>query len=254
MDFFKIIQPILDVIVFIGCPILLYSSKTYFQSYLSETAKSNVQKRDIEELTQKVESIKAIYSKENELIKYQLNQLLALKGQHRNEERNALMKFHASYIHWIYLLQGINLSDYDRINIDQLLEKKLSLNDYFYDIQVTRANVLLIVNNEEIINCTYDMIQGLITYKSFIESNLLSLQFLLTDNKSLIEEFLKLNNNERVKMNLLEQKAQEETDIRNKIKLKQDEFSKLRTPEFLKCRYLCDDFAKKCKSYLLTID
>lgn len=158
-------------------PFLFILTKSYFQSYITESAKSNVQKRDIEELTQKVEAVKAIYTTENELIKYQLNQLISLKEKHRNEERNALMKFHAAYIHWMYLFQGINLTDYNFVNIKELLEKKLNLNDYFYNIHVERANVMLIVNNEEIIAMTYNLIGNLITYKSFIENNLMSLEY-----------------------------------------------------------------------------
>lgn len=234
--------------------VFFFLTKIYLQSYVSESAKSNIQKRDIEELTEKVESVKAIYTKENELIKYQLNQLLSLKEQHRNEERNALMKFHATYIHWIYLLQGVNLVDYNSSNLDELLEKKLTLNNFFYEIHVARANVLLIVNNQEIIDKTYVLIKQLIAYKGYIEINLLELQHILTKNNSLINTFIKLDPSDEFDLARMRQSANEETELLKKLESLKSEFAKERPVEFLKCRYLSDEFASTTKQYLISID
>ena len=160
MQFLNNILPGLNLILIFIIPIFYYFYKSYLISYLSESAKSNVQKKDISELTQKVESIKASYSKEVEVIKFRLNELLSLNEHHRTEERNALIKFHSEYIHWIYLFQSVNLADYNFNNLTDLLEKKLSLNDYFYKIHLERANVLLIVNDDALIKKTYDLIQA----------------------------------------------------------------------------------------------
>jgi hypothetical protein len=111
----------------------------------------------------------------------------------------------------------------------------------------------LIVNNDEIVNMTYELIKNLITYKSFIEKELLSLEYLLIRNKSLVASFLKLDYKNPNHHDLMQNEAAAETKVQKDIETLKSDFLKNRTSEFLKCRHLSEQFASITKKYLLSI-
>ncbi len=67
---------------------------TFYKSYFSESAKSAVTKRDIEEITKKVESVKLDFTKEIEHLKVELSFNNTIKQTLYNDKKEAVIKLY----------------------------------------------------------------------------------------------------------------------------------------------------------------
>jgi hypothetical protein len=227
--------------------------KIWGKSYISEKGKNLAQKEDIEEITDKIEAIKALYTKENDEIKQQLTYIFGIQSSHRTEERNAIVHFHEVYYHWLYTLLEIPITNYNTNTINSLLDKRKELSSYFLEINKATSKMSLLVKNKELLQLSNSLIMELIKFKTWIEERLLKLEFLLQDDNSLHTKFTKLLIDYEKNKEELRKLADKEITLTEEKRILVEGFLKDKVAEFRKCITISKEFEELAKTYLTSI-
>ncbi|MBC8054136.1 MAG: hypothetical protein H7Y13_13805 [Sphingobacteriaceae bacterium] len=209
---------------------------------------------DIGKITNEIESVKILYTKESAEVQHKLTHLVSIHSSHRNEERVALIQFYEAYTHWMFTIFEIPIESFHFSTLPKLYNEISELNLYFKEVNKSSSKMILLVNNPLILDKGYALISQLIRYKSWAETYLLQLSFKLEDQERLHTQFMKLNadyvNNE------LELKKIAEWDTQNRWEtsaLKQ-KYKSEKLQEFINCKILWEEFAALTKQYLISIE
>ncbi|MDY3530308.1 hypothetical protein PG593_11060 [Riemerella anatipestifer] len=113
--------------------ILFFTIKNFLPSYFNEKGKNLATKEDLEEITEKVEKIKAEFIKDIEYIKADLTYINQNKFSLKAAERDALIDTNNKYSEWLNYLMNISFSDINPNNYGKL-------NDYYKEMKVKKLN------------------------------------------------------------------------------------------------------------------
>jgi hypothetical protein len=121
-----------------------------FKSYFTEKGKNIATNEDIEELTNKVESVKQKFLEKNASLKSKLDLLTNLQIGHKNDERNALTEFHKSISNWIDVLTSSSfglIDDYD----NEEIAKKIFENEMIYkNVQASQSLLIIYIDDKDL--------------------------------------------------------------------------------------------------------
>lgn len=177
----------------------------FVKSYFEERGKIVATKKDIEEVTQKIEKVKS-----------DIEVLTHKKITLQTEKQNALLDFNSKYTAWLnYILDASIISHTEPANIhsDKINEK---LDQYFYDLAISEANIDVFFNSDnELIELKNDIKLKTIGLSNHLKLNLAKAEA----EKTQINIVMKFENqipDNSYKMNLLARhfKQQEEIHIK----------------------------------------
>jgi hypothetical protein len=224
--------------------------KNYLPNYFNEKGKLLAQKEDIEDITEKIESVKKEFAHETELLKVDLQRFLNFQVSHRSEERNAIINFYDKYNQWLYSLLEINFGAYNRGIVQELAEKRIFIEKFFAETNVAQAKLRLLVKDKEIIKLSHQLMVEILQFKAWFDKRLLGLQHNLERHNSLTDSFLIVIKNLEGNKELAHSMAEDEKNIEKEKKELVDEFYKNRHEEYSKIIPGDNQFTEIVKDYL----
>lgn len=224
--------------------------KNFLPNYFNEKGKLLAQKEDIQEITEKIEGVKNEFTKETEFLKVELQKLLNFEVSHRTEERNSIINFYDKYNQWLYALLEINFGAYNKVNFENLVEKRIYIEKFYAETGVAQSKLRLLVKDDNIIKLAGDLMIELLKFKGWIDKRLLSLQHNLENHKSLTDQFLVIIKDFERNKEVAKSMAEEEKEIKAKRKEIVDEFYANRNGEYEKILTPDSDFRELVKAYL----
>lgn len=138
-----------------------------FKSYFQEKGKNLATNEDIEELTEKVESVKQNFIEKNAVLKARLDILTSLELNHKHDERAGLIAFHRALKNWIRLLTESTPSLIDDYDNNEVHAKIYQYEMSYQKVLDCEALLELYIVDKEFIQSIYDL-------KSCILNNLMS--------------------------------------------------------------------------------
>ncbi len=226
--------------------------KNFLPNYFNEKGKLLAQKEDIEEITVKIESVKAEFSHETEFLKSRLQKLISLETSHRNEERNSIIEFYTKYNQWLYALLEINYGAYSRTNLKDLIEKRIYIENFYGETGIAQAKVKLLVKDEDIVSLSNKLWVAILEFKGWMDEKLLLLQHNIENQIFLTDQFLPLMKKFEENKDRLQKIADEEKETKDNLKVLVDDFYANKVNEYKKTIPLDHSFTDKVKSYLTT--
>lgn len=239
--------------VYILLQLGLYACMAYlifFKEYIKRKGTNLADKQDIEEITKKIELVKRQFTEENEFLKSNLQFIISNQLQYTNEERNAIINFFDYHSKWLNLgLQDLNFYDYQRNNIDDLIQKDRQLDDFFTQTNIAQNRVSLLVDNGELIIQSNNLIIKTLEYNHWVKKLLLQLRLNLEEDKDQLDKFLKL-----LQIKPLPQEAQlisqRQKELRTERKAITDAYYADKVNKYKEVIFISGQFTQLVKGYL----
>lgn len=124
-------------------PIVIFIIILWLKSYIDKKGKNKADKEDIGEITEIVESIKHELSKQNELIKTQLNHKSKHDLELKNEERQAYFEYNKKMSAWLFAIIRFSFSRYSLDNYEELKLTFNKFNELQYDYDIADGHLAL---------------------------------------------------------------------------------------------------------------
>jgi hypothetical protein len=222
----------------------------FFKSYLTEKGKSAALKEDLNELTREVESVKNEFTKEQEILKIDLQRLLTNEVSYRDEERKAIILFHTTISEWIYTILEVIQGNYNKTNIDSLILIRNDISKFYGKAGITKSKISLLVEDSELVKKSHELYSATLTFHHWVDAELFKLQQNLESQKRLTDSFLILIKHLPENDKEMQGMAEDEQDL---INARNDLFSYYmanRNHEYFKVKPIEEEFSKQVKSYL----
>lgn len=126
----------------------------FLQKYFSRKAENLADKEDIEELTEKVESIRSKFDADVEKLKSELGISSQLKLTFINEEINAIINAHNSLSNWAINLYDLSTQDF--YTIERINDIMLDTSDKLKLANMSLSKLELYCDDYELISVLYD--------------------------------------------------------------------------------------------------
>jgi len=162
---------------------------TYLVYYARQKGKNQADKEDLKKLTETIEEVKYKYTKENELLRANLNILTSKKNILFNEEKEAIIKYFGQLNKWIWDGLNVQVVDYNHTNFHELSERLINMRDDHNKTNIEFAKVQLLVKNEELIKIGHETNLKTLELHHFTESIIKSLQRILSWEKIRVDQF-----------------------------------------------------------------
>lgn len=155
-------------------------------SKVSEQAKSDVTKKDIEEITHKVESVKKEFTKEIELLKTDLLFKNTVKGIIYNDRKQVVIKLYESYQLWHTTIENhlISCRGYTKA---QIIEAEKEIEKCEFAVGLAETNAELYILNENFFQLSDKY------YKAVSELEDLVLHFMIFLSKEINIHYFDIN-------------------------------------------------------------
>ncbi len=160
----------------------------FFKSYFQEKGKNLATLEDIEEITEKVESIKTDFVRETEKLKLDLQYNNQVRFSLKSQELNSLVDFYEKYYLWLNVILDVYFSSYDETNYEKIKNIETNLNDNYFKFLLAEAKMELFILNEELITHSKEMkiktleLQNYISMTAVKYKNILSMYNLVKNN------------------------------------------------------------------------
>lgn len=118
-----------------------------FKSYFTEKGKNIATNEDIEQLTEKIESVKQKFLEKNASLKAKLDLLTNLQIGQKNNERNALTEFHKSFSNWINILTSSSFGLVDDYSNEEISKKIFEHENIYKDVQSTQSILIIYIDD-----------------------------------------------------------------------------------------------------------
>jgi hypothetical protein len=235
----------IDIILF-GCIIYLM----FFKEYIKKKGSNLADKQDIEGITEQIELVKKEFTQENEFLKANLQFIINNQLQQSNEERNAIINFFDNFSMWLNVgLLDTKVNEYHRNNIDDLIQKDRDLNNYYTQTNVAQNRISLLVDNQEIVLLSNDLISATLKFNHWTQKQLFDLRYNLESDKKGLELFLEL-----IKIKPMPAEATnialEEKELKAKRKEICDNYYKNKISEYQNVLNVSTKFTAMVKAYL----
>ena len=153
------------------------------REYSKKKGANLADKEDMAAITNKIEEVKNQFTKENEFLKANLQFVINNQLQTSNEGRNAIISFYDSYSKWINVgLVDLKLSDYDRNNIDAIIQKRRQLDNFYIEANLTQSRVGLLIDNGELVVLSHALMISTLEFSQWSQMLLLKLEHNLEDS------------------------------------------------------------------------
>ena len=224
--------------------------RNFLPNYFNEKGKLLAQKEDIQEITQKIESVKNEFAKETEYLRIDLQKLLNFQVSHRAEERNSIIIFYDKYNQWLYSLLEINFGAYNRNYVNDLRDKRIFIEKFYAETNVAQSKLRLLVKYDGIINLSHKLMEKILEFKGWMDKRLLTLQQNLEKHNSLTERFLIIIKNLDVNKEMAYSMAEDEKTLDREHREIVDEFYANRNKEYQNILTIDKQFIDIVKDYL----
>jgi hypothetical protein len=224
--------------------------RNFLPNYFNEKGKLLAQKKDIAEITEKIESVKIEFTRDTEVLKSSLQRLISLETSHRTEERNAIIDFYSKYNQWLYALLEINYGAYSRLNVKDLTEKRIYIEKFYGETGVAQSKVQLLVQNEEIVAISHKLYLSILEFKHWFDERLLLLQQNIENQIFQVETFIPLMKKLEENKDKMLEMAKEEKDLQRQLKELVPYFYSNRTEQHKKIIPVDLLFTDRVKKYL----
>lgn len=243
----------METLIHIGIDVILFGCMTYlmfFKDYIKKKGSNLADKQDIADITEQIELVKKEFTQENEFLKANLQFIINNQLQQSNEERNAIINFFDNYSKWLNVgLLDTKVTEYHRNNIDDLIQKDRELNDLYTQTNVAQNRISLLVDNQEIVKLSNELIAQTLKFNHWTQKQLLDLRFNLESDKRGLDMFLEL-----IKIKPVPAEAhtiaQEEKELQAKRKEICDNYYKNKIEEYQKVLAISKKFTDLVKTYL----
>lgn len=240
-------------IIFINVLILAYV--IYAKEYLKGKGANLAKKEDIGNITREIERVKDEFTLKNNLLNVQLQHIINNQIEHSNEERNSIIKFYECYSKWINSgLLDIEVFKYRRNNVDELTEKKRSLDVLYYEARMTQDKIGLLVEDSTVNKLSLALVSETLKFNHVIIPKLLSLESNLQADKLNSDLFIAIIQTKPIPADAKilaerEKELQKERDVitQDILKAKSDEYSRL-LPSIYGFTACVKDYLKKQKT------
>jgi hypothetical protein len=222
----------------------------FFKSYFSEKGKSLALKQDIEDLTRQVEAVKNEFTKEQEFLKKDLQRALSNEVSYRDEERNALIQFHGKINEWMYSILEVGFSNYNKSNIDSLIETRKRNASFYATTGVTKSKVDLLVEDKQLIKLTAKLYIVALAFHHWTDMEFLKLQQNCESQKSITERFMVIIKNLDQHKELGEEMAKDEERLIKEAKALFDNYMENLNEQYSKVTPVELEFSAAVKEYL----
>lgn len=186
-------QQVIGITLQIGTVLLIFYL-AFVKSYFQERGRILATKKDIDEITEKVEKVKS-----------DIGILTHKKITLSTEKQNALIDFNNKYSAWFKYIMHVSLNSYTELADNYILKVTERLDQLFYDLIISEARVEVFFNtDDELINKKGKMILKTIELSNIlreylnkvgVEVKCIAIFENLPDNDHKIEEVAKHNEN-----------------------------------------------------------
>jgi len=158
--------------------------KNYLPKYFEEKGKNLATKEDIGEITTIVETVKSDLLQETEKLKSQLSYVNQNKISIKNSEREALFKLNETFAGWIYSIMHFQTGLYTEDNFTEINKIPGMLEEKGYDVDISRAKLLLFMHDQELLNHIKELSQATITMESIVMECVINLYYVYKTNQT----------------------------------------------------------------------
>lgn len=137
--------------------ILLGLYLAFFKSYFQEKGKNLATLKDIDEITNKVESIKADFMKETEKLKINLQYTTQIKFSVKSEELKCLFNYYEKYHFWLNSILDFSFANYIKKNHQDLSGEEKILKNAYFDFLNSESKAELLVDNFKLFDQSNEM-------------------------------------------------------------------------------------------------
>lgn len=222
----------------------------FFKSYLTEKGRSAALKEDLHEITKEVESIKSEFTKEQEILKTDLQRILSNEVSYRTEERNALIYYHATINEWLYSILEFSFGNYNKTNIEALISVRNNISSYYAKSGIAKSKIELLVEDQDLISLSQKLYTAALTFHHWTDMEFLKLQQNSESQKSLTDQFLIIIKNFEQNKALAYEMAENEKKLKSEAKTLFDNYMANRNNEYFKVTPIEKDFTNQVKKYL----
>jgi len=241
----------MDVETFIQILLLIAAVYlAFFKSYLTEKGKSAALKEDLQGLTREVESVKNEFTREQEILKTDLQRILNNEISYRNEERNALINYHGIINEWLYSILEVGFGNYNKSNVDQLIEVRQRNASYYSKAGIAKAKIELLVEERELVKAAGELYAAALDFHHWTDMEFFKLQQNSESQKSLTDRFLIVIKNLDANREIAEDIAKQEEQLRKDAKDLFDNYIANRNKENAKVYPFEATFESLVKEYL----
>lgn len=162
----------------------------FFKDYLKKKGSNLADKEDISEITEKIELVKNIFTKESEILKKDLHVVANKEIRNFNEERNAILNFFAAQTSWIESgIIHLNILEYNRENIINLTNKIQELRSSYAQCSTMLSHLVLMVNSTKLVNDAGALVLSSLEFSQWNHNILRKLEVCLNTNKRFFDSF-----------------------------------------------------------------
>lgn len=222
----------------------------FFKSYLTEKGRSAALKEDLHDLTKEVELVKNEFIREQEILKADLQRILDSEISYRNEERNALINYHGIINEWMYSILEVNITNYNKTNIDQLIEVRKRNAAFYAKAGIAKSKIVLLVKDKGLVTSAHDLHSSALTFHHWTDMEFLKLQQNSESQKSLTDRLLIVIKNIEANKETAQDMSNQEEQLRVAATALFNNYMENRNKEYLKVLPLENQFESKVKEYL----
>jgi hypothetical protein len=233
--------------------ILLLIAVTYlafFKSYLTEKGKSAALKEDLQVLTREVEAVKNEFTREQEILKTDLQRILDNEISYRNEERSAIITYYGIINEWLYSILEVGFGDYNKSNVDQLIEIRRRIASFYSKGAIAKAKIDLLVEDIELVKAASNLYSAALEFHNWTNMEFFKLQQNCESQKSLTDRFLIVIKNLDANRELAGEMAKQEDKLRAEAEALFANYMANRNKESLKVTSFKSQFEFRAKEYL----
>jgi hypothetical protein len=163
----EFIQIILEIIL-----IILGLYLALFKSYFQEKGKNLATFEDIEEITEKVESIKTDFIRETEKLKLDLQYTNQVRFSIKTEEMKSLFDYYEKYYLWLNILLEFYFGVFDEDNPELLKNSENVINDANFKLILAEAKAELLIDNAALFTHSHKMKVQTLQFQHFINTSI----------------------------------------------------------------------------------
>jgi hypothetical protein len=222
----------------------------FFKSYLTEKGKSAALKEDLQELTREVESVKNEFTREQEILKTDLQRILNNEISYRNEERSALINYHGIINEWHYSILEVGFGNYNKSNVEQLIEVRQRNASFYAKAGISKSKIELLVEEKELVKAARELYVAALDFHHWTDMEFFKLQQNCESQKSLTDRFLIVIKNLEANREIAEDMAKQEEQLRTEAKTLFDNYVANRNNKYAKVIPFETTFKSHVKEYL----
>lgn len=123
-------------------------AKIYFKGYFSEWGKNAATKKDIEEITNKVEAVKITFTKEIEHLRGDLLFKNTIKGMMYADKKDSIIKLYESIHLWFETIENHLVSglEYDK---NKIIAAEQEIEKYEFNVSIAESKAELYITDEK---------------------------------------------------------------------------------------------------------